>query len=785
MRRNQLLLALAATLSLSACGGGGGVSPGSVPKTASNYAPSPTVPALPAAKPLTDPNISTDSEEYRTHGGLDMINMAPVYEAGFSGKGQIIAILDGSFDIDHPELNDNIHPASINIANRNLGMEAFKDSWEAHEHGNLVSGVAVAERNGVGMHGIAFNAQLLAIAEDDGSSDQGIIITADTIVKGIDYAIANGARVISTSSLLLTGEFSDSGNQKIYSAMKRAAAKGAIFVIAGGNGARPTPRNFNPVALGPELYGHVIIAGGLTEDGVIHAVADRAGDARSIYLSTQARGLGQLNNHDGIWFPTRFQGTSIAAPQIAAAIAILYEAFPNIDGEDAFNILMETAKDLGAPGVDEIYGGGLIDVGAAIQPLGQQKVAVLKKGGKVEFVDLGASLLATSPAFGDALTRGAIGRVMTLDKYNRSFFVDLPSRTLQGRGPSDLNLFMDELRRHHATRLTMGGANRVDVYFSDNREDPLAPTTLAFTNSEVGHSGRPALRYSAALDAKSDAQFAYGLPVTSLMGGGHGGPQFFSEGYNQDAVGLAFTPGKSIAVSRQFGARFKVSMAVGEGWYNTDVLGYGQHTGEAPQVSSALVQIEAGIGPLDFGWQVRAIREDGTLLGSMASGLMQFDARTDSTFNTIRANARLGSGLRITADYTVGNTDVNGQLNALVGRVRDIRTNTFHISAIKDGIWGRDDQLAFGVSQPLRVSHAVVSLNTATGRDYETDTLLFERRNLRLSPTGREINLDLAYRAQLMPGSHFQVNALYQINSRHVVSAKPETGVLLSLQSVF
>ncbi|KGF69593.1 hypothetical protein LL06_09915 [Hoeflea sp. BAL378] len=61
------------------------------------------------------------------------------------------------------------------------------------------------------------------------------------------------------------------------------------------------------------------------------------------------------------------QGTSMAAPHVAGAVAVLIEAFPTYTPAQIANILLETAEDLGAAGTDAVYGRGFLRLDLALQ----------------------------------------------------------------------------------------------------------------------------------------------------------------------------------------------------------------------------------------------------------------------------------------------------------------------------------------------------------------------------------------------------------------------------------
>ncbi|WP_250061368.1 autotransporter domain-containing protein [Stenotrophomonas mori] len=67
-------------------------------------------------------------------------------------------------------------------------------------------------------------------------------------------------------------------------------------------------------------------------------------------------------------------GTSMAAPHVSGALALLMERFPYLDNPQIRDVLLTTATDLGAPGVDEVYGWGLINLEKAIDGPGMLRV---------------------------------------------------------------------------------------------------------------------------------------------------------------------------------------------------------------------------------------------------------------------------------------------------------------------------------------------------------------------------------------------------------------------------
>ena len=64
------------------------------------------------------------------------------------------------------------------------------------------------------------------------------------------------------------------------------------------------------------------------------------------------------------------EGTSYAAPRVSGKAALLTQKFPNLKSNDIKNVLLQTADDIGAIGVDDIYGYGLLNINNAMCPVG-------------------------------------------------------------------------------------------------------------------------------------------------------------------------------------------------------------------------------------------------------------------------------------------------------------------------------------------------------------------------------------------------------------------------------
>jgi serine protease len=235
-------------------------------------------------------------------------------------------------------------------------------------HGTHVSGtVAETTDNAKGEAGIAFNARIMPVKvlDREGSG------TTATIAAGIDFARTNGATIINLS----LGSTTD--DPVLKQAIADASAAGITVVAATGNS------NASQLAY-PAAYAEVVAVGAVRYDDTrsfysnygsgIDLVApggdlgvDQSGDGQpdgilqETYSNLDADRLPQDFTTFGQIF---YEGTSMAAPHVAAAVALLRSAGASADA--AVTALTTTATDLGPAGADTEYGAGLINVQAAL-----------------------------------------------------------------------------------------------------------------------------------------------------------------------------------------------------------------------------------------------------------------------------------------------------------------------------------------------------------------------------------------------------------------------------------
>ena len=269
-----------------------------------------------------------------------------------TGSGVIVAVVDTGVS-----RLGNDTPASM-LDGYDFVLDA-PNADDQNGHGTHVAGtIAQATGNGVGAAGLAPDATVLPVRvlDADGSG------WASDVALGIEYAVDQGADVINLS----LGSSSPSRAER--RALRYAVDHGVLVVAASGNdgGATGYPARY------PEAVAVAATAGDgrltrYSNTGAIELSAPGGDTGSDADGDGYNDGVLQETFVDGAWGYWFFQGTSMAAPHVAGAAALLVGEGATPD--EARELLAQTAVDMGRPGWDGRTGAGLIDVEAALAQL--------------------------------------------------------------------------------------------------------------------------------------------------------------------------------------------------------------------------------------------------------------------------------------------------------------------------------------------------------------------------------------------------------------------------------
>ena len=788
---------------LTACGGGGGgggvistpsPTPPPAPTPAPAPAPTPTPTPAPAPTPAPTPGPAPspspspvptqfNTAEFRRSGGPLEHNAASAWNAGWAGQGVTIAVVDTGIDIDSPEFAGRIHGASRDM----LSDTSARGFNATDDHGTNVAMVAAAARNGTGIVGIAWGAMIMALRSDQvgscqsdnssASEDDDCEFADSTIANAIDHAVANGAKVINLS---LGG---DPPLQIVRSAVANAVAAGAVVIVAAGNDGDANP---DPFGAGVDAAGGggVIIVGSVGEDGTISDFSNRAGNQPDHFLAARGDRIcctyenGSLYV-DGEGYVYLFAGTSFAAPQVAGAAALLAQAFPNLTGRQIVDILLRSAFDAGSAGNDPVYGRGIMDIARAFQPIGSTSLA-----GGTTALALGDSTGVTSSAMGDAAA-GASLQSVVLDEYSRAFGVDLGG-TLGAAHPREpLHGSIGVQRRSvSAGNEAMSIAFTIDARGKAGEPPRIRQLTLGQEDAEAAKvlAGRVAMRLAPDMQVGfAFAQTADGL-VAQLQG--HRQPAFMIASDAGGDFGLHRTSDASLALRHQAGPwGLTLSADSGDALTASVMRRAAEMRGERDRagVRDFGLAVDRRFGNLEASLGLTWMQEDETLLGAKfhdAFGL----AGADTLFIDARA------GWSFAADWRLGGALRQGWTRSrdagMVGAGSELVSRAWSLDLTRGNVLAREDSFGLRLSQPMRVESGGLNLSLPVDYSYETLTPTYGIRSLSLTPQGRELTGELAWRGTLWNGAA-SASLFYRKDPGHYAGLPDDRGVAVSWSKAF
>jgi hypothetical protein len=258
------------------------------------------------------------------------------------GANVTIAVIDSGIDTKHPELADSIADS----------FDALGSKEGPHVHGTGVAGAIVAHAR---LTGSAPAARILAIRAF-GKASSGAESTSFVILKGLDYAAAHGAQIVNMS-------FAGPKDALVERGIAALAGKGIVMVAAAGNAGAKSP------PLYPAANANVIAISATDAQDRLFTASNRGG-----YIAVAAPGV-------DLFLPApdeKYQitsGTSFSAAYVSGLAGLMLERDPALKPEQLRAILMKTARDLGSPGRDDLFGAGEADAFAAVSALGAAPVA--------------------------------------------------------------------------------------------------------------------------------------------------------------------------------------------------------------------------------------------------------------------------------------------------------------------------------------------------------------------------------------------------------------------------
>ena len=780
---------------LTACGGGGGVTPVFVPRSA------PTASVLNHPDPadyVSKKHRSEANDEYTVGWSLNSdpsvkgidthlarINAAAAYARGATGTGTTIAIVDSGIRETHREFSrGNGNKVTL------LTQSGYVPDNDDKFHGTFVAALAAGNRDGgsgLNMHGVAFESSVHFTAIRLGTSDgiyrpfrlenySELDDRSDAMFYGniIRTAKTAGAAIVNLS-FGVNGVISGYDHREIRSRFAHTAgalaqkiildADKTILVWAAGNAGGTRYENGDPApfdspevfsGLGtyfPELQSHVLAVAALDQDGSIASYSNRCGIAKAFCLAAPGSDIVSAYSDGDDFYYVGGDGTSFAAPLVSGSLALLRQYFRGqLGNTELVNRLLATANRTGIYADSDIYGHGLVDLDAATAPVGTVMTGLSNDPNSRPFAENAIAL--SSGAFGASLQRQlADVEVAGFDALDAPFFQSAATWVTQPKWAKRASNIANKQRQ----RVLVAPYRRVRQHHNANNGAGLSLT--------VGHG--------AVTDAR--LAFADGWWVSYRQHGGQGlglhdyssaNPHADVSGTNGMAYGLGSRFNDPLAFAAPYLSL--VRDGAGIGWRSSDAtrkrFGFALMHG-APQFDDQQTSGDKrGIGVLmsmtmqrkhsatGLSLQVGAVRERTGFLGAQTQGAFG-KTTAATTFAGLNGAWTLGTNdhWQLLASAYLGRTRAQTG-SGLLHDVSPIVSSAFSLGAVRTSLWQADDWFGLHLAHPLRAERGRAQLRLPVGRT-KYGRVVYKNRAVSLVPNARTLHAEALYGISIAGGA--------------------------------
>lgn len=289
--------------------------------------------------PRTDPRFSADD---------------------YVGRGMTVAILDTGADPNHrslDDMDDDIFTIDPKITAFMDFVNGREEVYDDHGHGTHCASLIAGTGD---QGGVAPGAKLVVIKVMD---KDGACYLSDALTA-LDWCLENqGDLGIDVISFSVGGEGPSDGSTLLDAACDRMVEEGIVMCVAAGNSG-PTARSI----VTPGTAEKVITVGAMDPAGEIFHRSSRGPtpdnrvkpDLVAVGVNVTSARSGTLRGEGNM------SGTSMAAPQVAGAAAVILEKQPGLDPAGVKRVLLRSADDIGLSGPDNTYGYGALNLSSAL-----------------------------------------------------------------------------------------------------------------------------------------------------------------------------------------------------------------------------------------------------------------------------------------------------------------------------------------------------------------------------------------------------------------------------------
>lgn len=705
---------------LSACsdGGGSGINSAPNPPSSGNPSPAPTPAPTPTPTPAPTPTPTptptpppptyqdpvappagyvitpsdqqpirseNDTEEYRrNYGSAEYVNALYALDNKWTGKGVTVGVIDNGVVNVNGELDGRIdetlsHDFGYEIRD---GVRTKGNTLgdEMSTHGTPVANVIGAAANGTGAVGYAPDVTIAVLRVDDRDFDKNES-TLWYLDKAIQYGVDNNIQILNAS---ITG----GGTDGIVKALENYAKVGGLLVNSAGNYSEDNPRDASWVT--DATKDSILFVGAV--NGALHeyqldGYSNKAGDSAVRYVVAPGTNITTMLNGG----PYNFSGTSSAAPVVSALAADILSKWPQLSGQDAGNIILTTAKDIGEPGVDAVFGHGLVDFRAALEPVNP----TLSNGSTQ--TALNGSAMVVPSAINAASIQSALSKVTVLDEFGRDY-----SGSMSGL------VIKPESNQGHWLRRRVAGMGATANMSLGTFSGTMGYAVERYGNDEGDVSIVP-----------TAGSIAYTTGRTELTAGWNA-----ADSLQSDIMGLAPYADGVLAYAPQAGNSFGVARRMRDGSKWSLTLATGSIEGSKANA------VTIGWSKARTDLRLAMVDETGSVMGMPQFGALALGRGATTVYGEAHHSVGLAGGWNLDGYGSVGVTWLKKDPSSLVTGSTALVGTRLGIQASRPVMGG---VFSFGLAQPLNIESGKARLSYGSGYDLESRSLVYSNTEASLA----------------------------------------------------
>lgn len=697
-----------------------------------------------AASSATSVSIPTQTE-YGFTGGMGITGIGAAHNRGFTGSNALVAVMDTGFNSGHTELAGQF----AGFYNAYTGSESAADASDVNGHGTHVAGIIAAKANGYMGVGYAPDTKLLGVRIGDDNGMLSVTGNPQQTATAFRWARDKGADFINNSWGLqniyassYTATVVEAGLSSIINEFRTGAKSDVIYIWATGNeGTTNQPGLYAALPqLFPELKGNwVAVANIDSATGRLDASSQRCGDAKEWCISAPGTRIAAPAIQGDDYYAIK-TGTSMAAPAVTGALAVLKDAFPMLSNEQIVARLFFAANKQGVYSDADLYGQGLMDVDRASLPIGPMSLV----DGSGQIAALSRTTMRLGGAFGDSNPLQGV-QVMALDIQGAGFMTDLGGVVQTQIYRHDLVAATERLAKQAPRQVSAGPG--LTLTFSHDGVDGNV-----MDNIVMGFTGK-----------RVTTRFGMVSDVDVLAGG------INFAGSSQQKVSFTAPYWMSDTDTNAFGLQQGFALAGG----NLTLTAVSTAARAGVSASYSYTLADAYIPTLEMG----LVNGTDSLFGTETGGALAFSDKAETRFVGVRGEFQRNDVTLFHSAY-MGQSDVSAR--GLISGVDTVVTSSWSFGGKYDrGV----QQYGLLVAQPLKVESANTSLSFIDG--YQNGAFTTSTVNVNFAPTGRQINTELYFATSSRAFDDIKVSLMRMEQPGHDAYAKADHVATFSVGTRF